>query len=91
MLIVYNKHDQTVVSISGIVPFENMEIDLEVVLSILPTDPLPEDQAYFHVLNADQMRAAWATWETARQENVGCVVIFSGDGDPAGIRKKDDE
>ena len=44
-----------------------MEIDPEVALSILPAGPLPEDRAYFHVIDADQMRAAWANWETAKQ------------------------
>lgn len=91
MLIVYNKHNQTVVSISGIVPFEDMEIDPEVALSILPANPLPEDRAYFHILDADQMRAAWTTWRTAKQENAECVVTFDEDGTPVGIRKRDDE
>ena len=86
MLIVYNKHNQTVVSISGIVPFEDVEIAPEVALSILPANPLPEDRAYFHILDADQMRAAWTTWETARRENAGCVVTFDEDGTPVGIR-----
>lgn len=91
MLIIYNKHNQTVVSISGIVPFEDMEINPEFALRILPVDPLPEDQAYFHILDADQMRVAWTTWRTARQENAECVVTFDEDGTPVGIRKRDDE
>jgi hypothetical protein len=63
-----------------------VEVDPEVALSILPADSLPDDQAYFHILDADQMRVAWTTWETARRENAGCVVTFDEDGAPVGIR-----